>query len=148
MRKAFSILVIDDDIDDFDLILEAVKQLDADISVSFLDRFEDGFKYKDESFDLVFLDINMPHHDGFAWLKGIRESGYEDLPIIMYTNSLHPEHIIQAYQQGANLYYTKPTSFTDLIKGLEQLLSFDWTNPYSITETYLRDGKYATFKVA
>jgi DNA-binding NarL/FixJ family response regulator len=68
--------------------------------------------------------------------------------IILCSNFLHPEHIIQAYEQGANLYYTKPASFTDLIKGLKELVHLDWTDPYSITEAYWHNGKYSTFKVA
>jgi DNA-binding response OmpR family regulator len=148
MNKVRSLLLIDDDKDDFDLISEAVKQIDPAISVSFLDRCEDGYKYKDCSFDLVFLDINMPRRDGFMWLKDIRKSGYETLPIIMYTNSLRSEHIIKAYTEGANLYYAKPTSFTELIKGLRKLMSLDWADPFSITKAYWQDGKYATFQVA
>lgn len=148
MKKVRSLLVIDDDFDDFELIAEAVRQIDKSISVHFLDRCEDGDKYKDYSIDLVFLDINMPLHDGFSWLKGIRENGYEHLPIIMYTNSVRPEHIIQAYSEGANLYYVKPTSFSDLLKGLRALINLDWSDPLSIKENYWQDGKYATFKVA
>ena len=46
--------------------------------------------------DIVLLDINMPLCDGFQWLKSIRELGYHDLPIVMYTNSLSPAHIAKA----------------------------------------------------
>ena len=148
MANIRSLLVIDDDKDDFDLIAEAVQLIDPSIEVSFLDRCADAHLYKHHSFDLVFLDINMPQHDGFSWLKGIRESGYEDLPIIMYTNSLRPDHIMQAYKGGANLYYAKPTSFNDLIKGLKEIISFDWTDPLSITEAYAYNGQYSIFKVA
>jgi DNA-binding response OmpR family regulator len=148
MNKVKSILVIDDDRDDFELIVEAVKEFDPDILVSFLDNCKDANKYKDQNFDLVFLDINMPEYDGFAWLKGIREKGYKDLPIIMYTNSLRPEHIIQAYKQGANLYYAKPTSFNELINGLKKLVSLDWTNPFLITESYCHNEQYSIFQVA
>ena len=112
------------------------------------DGFE-GFKaIQDHQPDLIFLDINMPQHDGFSWLKGIRESGYEDLPIIMYTNSLRPDHIMQAYKGGANLYYAKPTSFNELIKGLRKIISLDWDDPISITEAYSHNGQYSIFKVA
>jgi DNA-binding response OmpR family regulator len=148
MKRVQSILVIDDDRDDYDLIAEAIKEIDPDISVSFLDNCKDAGKYKGQNFDLVFLDINMPEYDGFVWLKGIREKGYEELPIIMYTNSLRPEHIVQAYKQGANLYYAKPTSFSELITGLKKLVSLDWTNPFSITKNYCRGEQYLVFDAA
>ncbi len=125
-----------------------MRQIDDTISVQFLDRCEEAPKFKDQPIDLLFLDINMPHHDGFFWLKGIRKHGYENLPIVMYTNSVRPENIIQAYREGANLYYIKPTSFSDLLKGLKALIDLDWTDPFSVKEAYWHDGKYATFEVA
>ena len=148
MNKVKSILVIDDDKEDYELIVDAIKEFDSGISVSFLDNCKNAVQYKGQNFDLVFLDINMPEHDGFVWLKGIREKGYKDLPIIMYTNSLRPEHIMQAYKQGANLYYAKPTSFVELIKGLKKLISLDWTNPFSITKNYYHNEQYSVFNIA
>jgi DNA-binding response OmpR family regulator len=146
-KKVRSILVIDDDRDDFELVLEAISGIDPAISVSFLDRCEDGAKYKGHQFDLVLLDINMPSHDGFSWLKGIRESGY-DRPIVMYTNSSSPAHIVKAYEEGATLYFTKPDSYSYLIKGIKKLLDLDWTDPFSITRMHKENGKYQTFQVA
>ncbi len=139
-------MVIDDDRDDFDIVADAVNTIDPRIAVYYLDRCEDSGRLKDQPFDLVLLDINMPQHDGFAWLKGIRHSSYKDLPIVMYTNSANPAHIEQAYEEGANLYFTKPESYTGLIKGLKKLLSMDWTQPFSITQLYRQQGQYATFQ--
>lgn len=148
MATIQSLLVIDDDKDDFELIVDAVQLIDPSITVWFLDKCADAAQYKNQSFDLVFLDINMPQHDGFIWLKAIRAKGYQHLPVIMYTNSLRPDHIMQAYSAGANLYYPKPTSFNDLINGLKKIISLDWGNPMTVTEAYLHDGEYSIFKVA
>ena len=141
-----SILVIDDDRDDFEIVSEAIREIDPEISVCFLNRFEDWDRNKDRSFDLVLLDINMPLYDGFAWLKGIRKQGYSNLPVIMYTNSANPDNIVKAYDDGANLYFTKPESFSGLVKGLQKLITLDWTNPFYVTQLYRQNGKYATFE--
>lgn len=142
-----SILIIDDDRDDFDLITEAVAAIDPTISVFFLDRYEDCIQYKGQHFDLVLLDINMPAHDGFSWLKRIRENGF-DMPIIMYTNSFNPAHIVKAYNEGATLYFNKPDNYAMLTKGIKKLLDLDWSDPFSITKMHLQNGKYTTFQVA
>lgn len=142
-----SILVIDDDDDEFELVSEAVSEIDPAISVSFLDRCDRVSQYKDKQFDLVLLDINMPFHDGFDWLKGIREKGLADLPVIMYTNSLYPGHISKAYQEGANLYFVKPDNFNSLVKGLRKLMSLNWTNPFLIKENHFQNGKFIPFQV-
>lgn len=146
-KKVQSILVIDDDRDDFELVAEAINGIDPSISVSFLDRCENRIKYKGQHFDLVLLDINMPAHDGFVWLKGIRERGY-DLPVVMYTNSSSPAHIIKAYNEGATLYFNKPESYSLLLKGIKKLLDLDWSDPFSITKMHLQNGSYSAFKVA
>ncbi len=142
-----SILVIDDDSDDFELVSEAVREIDPRITVAFLDRCEDAVKYKDQSFDLVLLDINMPHYDGFHWLKGIRENGPENLPVVMFTNSSNPASIAKAYGNGASLYFIKPASFREMITGFRKLMALDWADPVSITQQHRQNGTYVPFEV-
>jgi CheY-like chemotaxis protein len=141
-----SILIIDDDPDDYELVAEAVQQINPSISVTYVSSCERLLQYRHKSFDLILLDINMPHHDGFFLLKSIRDHGYNDLPIIMYTNSLSPAHIAKAYQGGANLFFSKPESFSVLLKGLRKLVDLDWSNPFSVTEHYCQGGLYKTFQ--
>ena len=145
--KVRSILVIDDDSDDYEIVCEAVKAIDPSITVKFLDRFEDCSKYQGHTFDIVLLDINMPYRDGFDWLKEIRRQGRTNLPVIMYTNSANPANIIKAYENGATLYYTKPESFSSLVKGLKELLGMDWGHPDTVTDHFRQKGRYTTFHV-
>lgn len=144
--KINSILVIDDDRDDFELVSDAMQEVDPRISVSFCERCEASAIENFQTYDLVLLDINMPHPDGFVCLKGIRTKGYNNLPIIMFTNSENPSHISRAYKEGANLYFTKPTSYTGLVAGLKKLVNLDWANPLSVTAMYKQKEKYLTFK--
>lgn len=137
-----SILVIDDDHEDFELVQEAAKEVDSDMNVYFLERCEDAPKFRRQKFDFILLDINMPQEDGFCWLKGIRDRGFTDVPIVMYTNSLSPNHIARAYEEGANLYFSKPETFSNLVRGIQDLLNMDWSNPHSITKKYSHEGKY------
>lgn len=140
-----SIMVIDDDRDEFLLIMDAMKQIDPGITVYFADSCEEAKKIRNFKVDLVLRDINMPRHYGFTWLRLIREKGYLDLPIVMYTNSMSPWHISKAYNSGANLYYVKPENFQRLINGLRKLLSMDWSQPGKITELYHHSGNSLTF---
>jgi DNA-binding response OmpR family regulator len=142
-----SILVIDDDMDDYELVAEAVRDIDPEISVSYCNSCEQANKADSNSFDLVLLDINMPKHDGFDWLKGIRERGYQHLPVVMYTNSMSPTHISRAYNEGANLYFSKPENYPGLLKGLREIIELDWSDPVSITQQYHQQGKYSTFQL-
>lgn len=141
-----SILVIDDDPDDFEQVSEAIKEVAPGVMVHFLDRCEDIKKFLRHEIDLVLLDINMPRYDGFHWLRAIREHGYNNLPVIMYTNSTRPAHIAKAYEEGANLFFPKPERFDHLLRGLKTLVELNWENPGSITEKYRQNGQYKVFQ--
>jgi diguanylate cyclase (GGDEF)-like protein len=64
------------------------------------------------SFDLVLLDVMMPGIDGIETLKRIRarKSAFE-LPVIMVTAKSESGNIVEALEQGANDYVTKPVDF-------------------------------------
>jgi CheY-like chemotaxis protein len=143
-----SILVIDDDVDDYELIAEAVKDIDPDITVSYFNYCEQAKIAEIDAFDLVFLDINMPKQDGFHWLKRIREMVNKRLPVVVYTNSMSDVNISRAYNEGANLYFSKPENYNSLLKGLKQIIEMDWSDPVSITQKYFQDGKYSTFELS
>jgi CheY-like chemotaxis protein len=140
-----SILVIDDDPDEYDLVSEAVQDINPAISVTFIDSYEQARQSGPLLFDLILLDINMPKNDGFFWLKSIRESGQKTQPVIMFTNSLSPAHIERAYTEGATLYFSKPETYPGLLQGLKELIQMDWSDPSSITSKYFQPGKYLTF---
>jgi len=144
-KNVRSILFIDDDQDEYDLVNEAIQEIDRSISIIYVNACDQLLQYRQQTFDLILLDINMPHHDGFFILNCIRKHGYIDIPIIMYTNSLSPTHIARAYEEGANLYFVKPESFSGLLKALRKLIHLDWANPFSITKTYCQAGIYRIF---
>ena len=144
-RRIRKILIIDDDMDDYILLKEAMKKVDESVSINYINSCEEIPKYKGQQFDLLLLDINMPKYDGFVWLKGIREKGYHSLPIVMYTNSQSPANMRRAYSEGANLYFPKPETFTELINSLKTLLSLDWSHPPEITSKYSSNGAFTGF---
>jgi DNA-binding response OmpR family regulator len=144
-KNVRSILFMDDDHDEYDLVKEAIQEINPSISVKYVNSCDQLLQYRHQTFDLILLDINMPHHDGFFVLKSIRKYGYHELPIIMYSNSLSPAHIAKSYEEGANLYFAKPESFSSLLKGLRKLINLDWASPFSVTKTYCQDGNYRIF---
>jgi DNA-binding response OmpR family regulator len=65
------------------------------------------------AYDVVLLDIEMPHVDGYALLAEIR-AGDEHLPVIMLTGHDDIASIDRAYQIGANSFATKPVNWRQL----------------------------------
>ena len=62
---------------------------------------------RDEPFDLVLTDFQMPDMDGFELLAHVREH-YPDLPAIMMTGHASVQHAVQAMAGGAVDYLPKP----------------------------------------
>ena len=66
-------------------------------------------RIKQNSVDLVLLDIEMPEISGLDALKTLRENySPVQLPIIMVTAKIQSEDIVKALNLGANDYLTKP----------------------------------------
>jgi len=74
---------------------------------------------------LILLGLNMPRMDGFTALRQIRSaSRLRAIPVIMFTTSSAPEHVLQAYELGANSFVTKPSSYTELAQLIRQIRLF------------------------
>lgn len=83
---------------------------------------------KNQPFDLIFLDINMPEFDGHEALKAMRD--YEDerciekdesVPIIIISSHSDGENIYNAHLEGCNNYILKPVSRDKIKKVLGQM---------------------------
>jgi DNA-binding response OmpR family regulator len=70
---------------------------------------------RNNDYDLVLLDIEMPGFDGFGLLGEIRASErLKHLPVIMLTGHDDIASIDRAYQIGANSFATKPVNWRQL----------------------------------
>src|SRR5260370_26198079 len=69
-------------------------------------------RVKQDSTDLVLLDIEMPEVSGLDALKTLREAySAIELPVIMVTAKSQSDDIVRALDLGANDYLTKPIDF-------------------------------------
>ena len=63
---------------------------------------------KENDYDLILMDIMMPHLDGFSAVKEIRKS--KDIPVIMLSARGEEYDKLFAFEIGADDYVTKPFS--------------------------------------
>ena len=71
--------------------------------------------------DLLLLDVNMPHMDGFEFSSKLRSEGYET-PIIFITAKDALEDKLQGFRIGADDYITKPYNHQELVARVEAVL--------------------------
>ena len=73
--------------------------------------------------DLVLLDANLPHRDGFEVCQTLRASGWSQLKIVMLTAKGRETEITKGLEVGADAYVTKPFSTRDLVEKVQQMLA-------------------------
>jgi DNA-binding response OmpR family regulator len=69
---------------------------------------------RDDSFDLLILDLGLPEMDGQAVLRGIRARG-ERLPVVILTARDTVEDTVAGLEGGADDYLSKPFRFEELL---------------------------------
>ncbi len=122
VQKSIKILVVDD----FPTMRRIIKNLLKDLGFENVDEAEDGLmgleKLRNNNFDLVVSDWNMPNMDGLAMLKVIRsEPALAKLPVLMVTAEAKKENIIAAAQAGASGYVVKPFTAAVLEEKLNKI---------------------------
>ncbi len=113
-------------VDDFSTMRRIVRNLLKELGYSNVDEAEDGAmalsKLKNENFDFVISDWNMPNMDGLEMLKNIRaDAAIASLPVLMVTAEAKKENIIAAAQAGANGYVVKPFTAATLDEKLSKI---------------------------
>ena len=79
---------------------------------------------RENDFNLILLDINMPVMNGLQFMEKIRnESIYKHIPIIVISTEGKEEDTLRALQLGATGYVVKPFKPHMLYELIEKILS-------------------------
>jgi class 3 adenylate cyclase len=109
-----SLLVVDDNEMNRDMLSRRLQHLELDVVTARNGR-EALNLLVERTFDLVLLDIEMPEMDGVTVLRLLRKTHpMTALPVIMVTARNQSEDVVQALDDGANDYITKPIDFAVL----------------------------------
>ena len=98
-------------------------------------NFEDIINYiKNNSTDLILLDINLPFFDGYHICKEIRK--FSEVPIIIVTSRDSEIDELMSMNLGADDFITKPYNTQILILRIESIFKRVYGNIKSQTLTY------------
>lgn len=132
------ILLVEDNPDDVDLTLRALKKnniknkvIIAKDGVEALDYFHGtgmhaGRDSKDQPV-VVMLDLKLPKISGMEVLRDIRQNERTSLiPVVILTSSTEQEDMFEGYKLGANSYIRKPVDFEQFAEAIK-LIGLYWT---------------------
>jgi two-component system response regulator MprA len=76
---------------------------------------------REGEYDLIVLDVMMPHLDGLETCRRIRAGG-DDIPILMLTARTAVDDRVEGLDAGADDYVAKPFSLDELLARIRALL--------------------------
>ena len=115
------------------ILLAEDNDLNAEIAMTLLsdyglivDHVSDGIacvkKVKENKYDLILMDIQMPNMDGYQATQKIRE--FSDIPIVAMTANAFEEDKQKALSIGMNGHIAKPIDMDKVILTLSRVLTF------------------------
>lgn len=118
MSDPVQVLLVDDDRNDIDIALRAVRREDLGVEVTVANGggealqalgLEPGYGNKEPlSPCVVFLDLKMPGVDGWEVLQKIRSApATRALPVVILSWSAQTRDVERCYELGANSYLVK-----------------------------------------
>jgi two-component system chemotaxis response regulator CheY len=114
-------------VDDFSTMRRIVRGLLKEMGCNNADEAEDGAvalqMLKNQQFDFVVSDINMPNMNGFDLLKAVKaDDSLKHIPVLMVTAEARKEDIVLAAQSGAAGYIVKPFTKATLEEKLMKII--------------------------
>lgn len=146
-RNSVPILIADDDMDDCQMIKEALTESRLLNEIQFVhdgeqvlkhlhDRWEQSRADKNLMPGLILLDLNMPKMDGREVLFEMKKHPHlHRIPVIVLTTSQAEEDIIRSYNLGANSFITKPIEFETLVQVMREIGRY-WFEIVALPDCY------------
>jgi CheY-like chemotaxis protein len=126
-----TIVLIDDDPDDLDIMKETLHKVEPSTQcISFL--------YPDEAIrvitgelivipDYIIIDMNMPRKTGLECLRELRsQEDFRDVPIVIYSTTISHATRETLMKSGATHVFQKPAKYEAWTGVLQKVLNRDW----------------------
>jgi len=114
MKKPLDILLIEDDIDDVDLLKDALLDNNVSYQMEVIMEGDKVFNYLSSAEilpEIIVMDLNLPKTDGKEILQEIRSSSLLlEIPIVVLTTSSSREDIEYCTKMGISKFITKPAT--------------------------------------
>jgi CheY-like chemotaxis protein len=120
------ILLVDDDLDDQELFVEALEEIDESLKCVLAKTAMEGFDLLKTGVipDYIFLDLNLPCINGKQFLQTIKKDlKFQHIPVAIYTTSKLDDDVEETKTLGASFFLTKPARFDSLKNAILYVIS-------------------------
>jgi PAS domain S-box-containing protein len=115
------ILIVDDQQDNIDLLTQMLTEAGYARLASTMDPREVCALHRQNRYDLILLDLQMPGMDGFQVIEALKTNQADAyLPVLVIT--AQPGHKLRALQQGAKDFISKPLDLIEAKTRIHNML--------------------------
>jgi CheY-like chemotaxis protein len=152
-----TILMADDDVEDCQLVRDALGEADQRHDLRCVRDGEELFEYLRHRGeyengnaaphpDLILLDFKMPRKDGREALGELKaDPQLRRIPVVVLTTSAVEDDIAFSYDMGANSFITKPTTFRRWVEIMKTLSKY-WFEVVELPPGDPKPGGCADFR--
>ena len=132
MTKPANILLVEDDPNDVELTISALKANYVGNAVVVVHDGEEALEYlyRRGAFEardkvnpaVVLLDLKLPKVDGLEVLKQVKgDPNLRTIPVVVLTSSREEQDLLRSYNLGTNAYVVKPLDFLQFTEAVREL---------------------------
>ena len=144
MKRTSHILLVEDNLDDFELTRQGFIRSHHDVQLHHVANGQVCLDYlmKVGAYinavtpDLILLDLNMPIMDGRAVLREMSQhEQLKHLPVVVLTTSRAQTDVLYSYAMGCNSFIVKPVDFDDFQKTVNSICDY-WFETSTLPPTF------------
>ncbi|HWF07925.1 MAG TPA: response regulator [Bryobacteraceae bacterium] len=136
MTEAARILLVEDDPQDVELMLRALRHENVQGRIEVARDGEEALDYlfrrgayehrvTGEAPALVLLDLKLPKIGGLQVLREVKSSAEcQSIPVVILTSSGEQRDVMESYRLGVNGYIQKPVDIAEFRKAIRALASY------------------------
>ena len=124
-KRIFEILLIEDDADDAELTMHALKKYNL---INPIIHIDDGEKAMEILFTpqqkptLILLDLKMPKVDGIQILRKLRsDPEKQSIPVIALLSSMEGKSYLESFDVKADAYLIKPVEYKEFCAAISNI---------------------------
>lgn len=131
-KKIIELLVVEDNPGDVRLLREAFGEGNAEVNIQVARDGAEALTMllgqdgpADWRPDIILLDLNLPKVSGHEVLQRLKsEPNTKRIPVIILSSSKAESDIRRAYEEHANAYLKKPSTFEGLLAAADHITDF------------------------